>query len=190
MEIFEAYLGKTASEHQSKWKSLQSQGYRFISLSIFGDPIRYTAVLVKRSGDGKDDGDKWEHTTGSLNSLQGQIADYRNKGYAPTIISIAGAANNATYAVVWEKGAFKEGWIVSPFESGSNQDFFAQCKWAQENGYYLVSPTMYGSDTSDVRYAAIWARFSNTQPIRWSYIVTDDENESRRWTAALLSKPI
>ena len=120
-----------------------------------------------------------------LNSLQSQIADYRNKGYAPTIISIAGEANNAIYAVVWEKGAFVEGWIVSPFESGSNQDFFAQCKWAEENGYYLVSVTMYGSDISDVRYAAIWARYSNTQPIRWRYIVTDDENQSKRWTAAV-----
>jgi hypothetical protein len=44
---------------------------------------------------------------------------------------------------------------------------------------------MYGSgDISDVRYAAIWARYSNTQPIRWRYIVTDDENESKRWAAA------
>ena len=176
MEIFEDYLGKTASEHESKWKSLKSQGYRFISLSVFGDPNRFAAVMVKR------DGPEWGHTTGSLNSLQSQIADYRNKGYAPTIISIAGEANNAIYAVVWEKGAFVEGWIVSPFESGSNQDFFAQCKWAEENGYYLVSVTMYGSDISDVRYAAIWARYSNTQPIRWRYIVTDDENQSKRWT--------
>ena len=178
MEIFEDYLGKTASEHDLKWKSLKSQGYRFISLSVYGDPNLYAAVLVKRGGP------DWEHTRGGLNSLQDQIADYRNKGYAPTIISIAGAANNATYAVVWEKGAFAEGWIVSPFESNSNQDFFAQCEWAQTHGYYLVSPTMYGSDISDVRYAAIWARYKDTQRIRWSYIVTDDENESKRWHSA------
>ena len=179
MEIFEDYLGKTASEHESKWKSLKSQGYRFISLSVFGNPNLYAAVLVKR------DGPEWEHTRGSLNSLQGQIADYRNKGYAPTIISIAGAANNATYAVVWEKGAFAEGWIVSPFEPDSNKDFFAQCDWARENGYYLVSPTMYGSEINDVKYAAIWARHSNTQPIRWNFHVSDDEKDSKKWTAAL-----
>ena len=179
MEIFEDYLGKTASEHELKWTSLKSQGYRFISLSVFGDPNRFAAVLVKR------DGPEWKHTTGSLNSLQGQIVDYRNKGYAPTIISIAGAANNATYAVVWEKGAFADGWKVSPFEPGSNQDFFAQCKWAQENGYYLVSATIYGSDISDPRFGAIWARYKDTQPIRWRYIVTDDKNESKRWHSAV-----
>ena len=136
---------------------------------------RYAAVLVKR------DGPEWEHTTGSLNSLKDEIAGYRNKGYAPTIISIAGFGNNATYAVVWEKGAFAEGWMVSPFEPGSNQDFFAQCKWAQENGYYLVSATVYGSDTSNPQYAAIWARYSNTQPIQWFIHVTDDEYQSKRW---------
>ena len=187
VEEFEAYLGKTASEHESKWKSLKSQGYRFISLSVFhhtsyideGDPNRYAAVLVKR------DGPEWEHTTGSSNRLEQEIATYRNKGYAPTIISIAGEANNATYAVVWEKGAFAEGWIVSPFEPGSNQDFVSQCNWAQQHNYYLVSPTIYG-DISDVRYAAIWARYSSTQPIRWKYIVTDDENEYKRWTSAVV----
>jgi hypothetical protein len=146
MEIFEAYLGKIASEHESKWKSLKDQGYRFISLSVYGGKgyftalalpfYRFAAVLVKRKGP------EWKHTTGSLNSLKGEIADNRNKGYAPTIISIAGEGDNAIYAAVWEEGAFAEGWIVSPFEPGSNQDFFAQCKWAQENGYYLVSPTM------------------------------------------------
>ena len=49
--------------------------------------------------------------------------------------------------LVWEKGAFAEGWIAeSDLKSGSDQDFFAQCDWTQENGYYLVSATMYGSD--------------------------------------------
>jgi hypothetical protein len=73
VEIFEDYLGKTASEHESKWKSLKDQGYRFLSLSVFGDPIRYSAVLVKRNGP------KWEHTTGSINSLKDEIAHYRGK---------------------------------------------------------------------------------------------------------------
>ena len=180
VEKFEAYLGETASEHESKWKSLKSQGYRFISLSVFGNPNRYAAVLIKR------DGPEWEHTTGSSSGLKDEIAAYRNKGYAPTIISIAGEANNATYAVIWEKGAFAEGWIVSPFEPGSNQDFVSQCNWAQQHNYYLVSPTIYGSNISDVRYAAIWARYSSTQPIRWKYIVTDDENEYKRWTSAVV----
>jgi CubicO group peptidase (beta-lactamase class C family) len=179
VEEFEAYLGKDASEHQSKWRSLRDRGYRFISLSVFGDPNQYAAVLVKR------DGPQWEHTTGSISSLHNHIAAYRNNGFAPTIISITGEADSATYAIVWEYGAFPEGWIVSPFELDSKQDFFAQCDWARENGYYLVSPTMYGSEINDVKYAAIWARYSNTQPIRWNFHVTDDENESKRWTAAV-----
>ena len=70
MEIFETYLGKNASEHESKWKSLKSQGYRFISLSVYGGKGYFTplalpffvlrTVLVKR------DGPDWEHTTGRL----------------------------------------------------------------------------------------------------------------------------
>jgi hypothetical protein len=89
--------------------------------------------------------------------------------------------------MVWEEETEKsEQWFVSPFEPGTNEDFFAQRNLAEKEGYYLVSPTMYG-DSSDVRYAAIWARYSDTQPIRWFINVTDDEEQFKRWNSAVVT---
>ena len=43
--MFEAYHGVTAATHQTNFNRLSSQGYRMISLSVYGDPgdARYAA---------------------------------------------------------------------------------------------------------------------------------------------------
>jgi hypothetical protein len=49
--MFEAYHGVTGAQHQANFNDLSAQGYRMISLSVYGgsDP-RYAVVWVKRSG--------------------------------------------------------------------------------------------------------------------------------------------
>jgi len=50
--MFQAYHGATAQQHQTNFNNFSAQGYRIISLSVYGDPgdARYAAVWVKRGG--------------------------------------------------------------------------------------------------------------------------------------------
>ena len=50
--MFQAYHGVTAAQHQSNFNNFSGQGYRMISLSVYGDPgdARYAAVWVQRGG--------------------------------------------------------------------------------------------------------------------------------------------
>src|ERR1700740_52111 len=44
--MFQAYHGVSSAEHQAKFNALSQQGYRMISLSVYGDPgsAQYAAV--------------------------------------------------------------------------------------------------------------------------------------------------
>jgi len=50
--MFEAYHGVTSAQHQSNFNHLSAQGFRMISLSVYGHPsdARYAAVWVQREG--------------------------------------------------------------------------------------------------------------------------------------------
>ena len=49
--MFQAYHGVTAAEHQAQFNQLSAEGYRMISLSVYGDPsdALYAAVWVQRA---------------------------------------------------------------------------------------------------------------------------------------------
>ena len=50
--MFEAYQSVSGNQHQLNLNRLSNNGYRMISLSVYGDPSdpRYAAVWVQRSG--------------------------------------------------------------------------------------------------------------------------------------------
>ena len=50
--MFQAYHGVTSTQHQTNFNNLSAQGFRMISLSVYGDPgdARYAAVWVQRAG--------------------------------------------------------------------------------------------------------------------------------------------
>jgi hypothetical protein len=52
--LFQAYHGVTAAQHQTNFNKWSAQGYRMISLSVYGDPgnALYAAVWVQRPGPG------------------------------------------------------------------------------------------------------------------------------------------
>ena len=49
---FQAYHGVSAAQHQANFNKFFAEGYRIISLSVYGDPgnALYAAVWVQRAG--------------------------------------------------------------------------------------------------------------------------------------------
>ncbi|HEV2237616.1 MAG TPA: serine hydrolase [Ktedonobacterales bacterium] len=152
---FEAYHDVTAGQHQSNFNRLHAQGYRIISLSVYGDPgdPRYAAVWVRRGGAA------WEAVHGVNSAGYQQFFDtWTGKGYVPVLISATGSASNAVFAAVFEQG------IVGPYlsrhamtsgpatQSGTIQYNEAV---AESSHMILRSVAIYGTVEAP-RYAAVW----------------------------------
>ncbi len=149
MVTFEAYHGRTARQHQQAFDRLSAQGFRMISLSVYGDPddARYNAVWVQRPG-------------GSFLAFHGvRDADYQARfdqavatGRAPVLVAATGAGSSAVFAAVFESGIggpwmARHGLDIAGVEAANAQ--------AVAGGMSLRSLTTYGSAASP-RYAAVW----------------------------------
>jgi len=78
--MFEAYHDVTGAQHQANFNNLSAQGYRMISLSVYGDPGNplYAAVWVQRSGPA------WEAVHGvDAAGYQAFFDAWTAKGYVP-----------------------------------------------------------------------------------------------------------
>src|SRR5262249_61133364 len=98
--MFQAYHGVTAGQHQANFNKLSAQGYRMISLSVYGDPgdARYAAVWVQRQGAA------WSAVHGvDSNGYQSFFNTWTAKGYVPVIISATGSPTNAIFAAVFDQ---------------------------------------------------------------------------------------
>src|SRR6266478_8064272 len=99
--MFQAYHGVTGAQHQTNFNDLSAQGFRMISLSVYGDPgdARYAAVWVKRSGPA------WVAVHGVDSAgYQSFFNTQTAQGYVPVLVSATGASGNAKFAAVFEKG--------------------------------------------------------------------------------------
>lgn len=97
---FVAYHDQTAASHQDKWNTLPGQGYRPISLSVYGDPAsaKYAAVWVQRTGPA------YAGVHGlSADAYASKVTEMKNAGYLPTIVSATGAGTSLSFAAVFEK---------------------------------------------------------------------------------------
>ena len=92
--MFQAYHGVTAGQHQSNFDHLSAEGYRMISLSVYGDPgdARYAAVWVQRSGPA------WVAVHGvNAAGYQSFFDNQTAHGYVPVLVSAAGTASDAVF---------------------------------------------------------------------------------------------
>jgi len=153
--MFQAYHGVTGAQHQANFNNLSAQGYRMISLSVYGDPgdARYAAVWVQRSGPA------WVAVHGVDSAgYQSFFNNWTAKGFIPIIVSAAGASNNAIFAAIFEQGIqgpwlARHGMTSGPdTNAGTFQNFN---KTARDQKMILRSMAIYGSG-SDQRYAAVW----------------------------------
>jgi CubicO group peptidase (beta-lactamase class C family) len=146
---FQAYHGVTAAQHQANFNKWSAQGYRMISLSVYGDPgnALYAAVWVQRAGP------DWVAIHGvDAADYQGFFTKWANAGYYPVLVSATGAINDAVFASVFEQGN-PGSWFGR--HGMTPADFAAANGSALNNGQMIRSFSIYGA-SSDRRYAAIW----------------------------------
>ena len=98
---FHAYHGVKGDEHQAHLDEWSVQGYRMISLSLYGDPDSplYAAVWVQRFGPA------WEAVHGVDGAGYEAFLDlWIGKGYVPILISATGSFGHTVFAGVLERG--------------------------------------------------------------------------------------
>jgi len=162
--MFEAYHGVNAAQHQSNFNHLSAQGYRMISLSVYGDPsdARYAAVWVQRQGPG------WVAVHGvDAAGYQSFFNTWTAKGFVPVLVSATGQASNALFAAVFEQG-ISGAWLARhgmtsglPSQAGTFQNLNTT---AHDQKLVLRSCAIYGT-SADRRYAAVW--HSNPGFVKW-----------------------
>jgi CubicO group peptidase (beta-lactamase class C family) len=162
--VFDAYHGVTSAQHQASFDKLSAQGFRIISLSVYGDPgdARYAAVWVQRPGPA------WVAIHG-VNSAgyQSFFDNCTARGYAPVLVSATGTSSDAIFAAVFEQGVAGP-WLARhglPSGPDANAGTFQNLnKIARDQKMILRSFAIYGTP-ADRRYAAVWR--ANPSFVKW-----------------------
>lgn len=162
--MFEAYHGASGAQHQTHFNTLSAQGYRMISLSVYGDPgdARYAAVWVRRAGAA------WVAVHGVDSAgYQSFFNNWTAKGYAPVLVSATGTSHNAIFAAVFEQGipgAFVAHHGMTSGPESHTGTFQHLNKVARDQKMMLGSFGIYGT-SSDRRYIAVW--HANPRFVKW-----------------------
>ncbi len=162
--MFQAYHGVNGTQHQANFNTFSAQGYRMISLSVYGDPsdAHYAAVWVKRAGSA------WVAVHGvNSEGYQSFFNNWTAKGYVPVLVTGTGTAANAVFAAVFEQGVPGTWLARHGMTSGpeANVGTFQNLnKSAHSQGMVLRSVAIYGT-SSDRRYMAVW--HANPGYVKW-----------------------
>ena len=95
---FYAWHDRTLAQHLALWNQYDAQGYRFISLSVYGPTASpYYAAVVTPSPNPQH-----HHASVPLSDLQETLDAEAAQGYGPVIIAATGPSDGPLYAVVCE----------------------------------------------------------------------------------------
>lgn len=149
MEPFEAYHARTSQQHQEAFDRLSRQGFRMISLNVYGGAAnpRYNAVWVQRAG---AEYLAFHGVRGV--DYQGRFDQALASGYSPVLVTATGSGNATVFAAFFERG------VPGPWLARHNvtlAEFEAANTMAVQGGMALRSLAIYGT-SSDPRYAAVW----------------------------------
>jgi CubicO group peptidase (beta-lactamase class C family) len=149
------FIDNTAGELTALIRDALADGYRFVSLSIYG-PERaplYATVLIKRPAPVAQR--HWLALTAP--ALEKTLAEQAAEGYGPAIVAATGPAANPLFALVCEpqdplaliRPMLKSGPVSDQATiEGANRQ-------ARRDGRILRCAAAYGG--ADLRFAAIWA---------------------------------
>lgn len=153
-----AYHDATTATHQANIVALTANGYRPITLTIYGtaaDP-RYAAVWVQRAGPAFI-------PFHGVTSAQYQALLVANQAtHAPTIVAACGAGANARFAGVLEQ----TGYAAYARHDQTTAQFDAEIGNARTNGWRIASADVYGT-AADPRYVVAFA--PNPAQVGWGY---------------------
>ena len=186
MPSFEAYHGKNGAHHQKRFTALAPNGWRLISLSVYGGHLapRYSAVWVKEPGP------KYVGVHGlKIGEYQQWFSDRTSEGYAPVLLSATGAGADAVVAAVFEQGV-KKGWVAKHgLQSGSDTDQSSieyWCKKARRDGLVLRAGSIYGTPSQRL-YIAVW----HPQPeAHWNWRTAETASNYQTWFNAFSEVPL
>ena len=162
---FIAYHDRTSADHQSHFDQLFPQGYRMISLSVYGarHDERYAAVWVRRGGP------DWSAVHGVDGAgYQAAFDRAAAAGYKPVLLSAAGPANDPVFAGTFEHTT--QGIPLTRFglRSGDENDPWTIEHWIREarrNNWHPTAIAVYGAG-NDLRFAGIWE--ANQTSVAWT----------------------
>jgi CubicO group peptidase (beta-lactamase class C family) len=148
MAIFRAYHRLSGAEHQQWFDQLSVQGYRMISLCVYGpaSAARYAAVWIQRPGPSY----VGFHNRSAV-EYQTLVDTLTPQGYVPVLLSATGDRNDATFAGVfeqlWESWAGRHG--LTP------QEFDREDALNNNRGLALREMSCYGTAQVPI-IAAVW----------------------------------
>ena len=162
---FVAYHDRTSADHQSHFDQLFPQGYRMISLSVYGarHDERYAAVWVRRGGP------DWSAVHGVDGAgYQAAFDRAAAAGYKPVLLSAAGPENDPVFAGTFEHTT--QGIPLTRFglRSGDENDPWTIEHWIREarrNNWHPTAIAVYGAG-NDLRFAGIWE--ANQTSVAWT----------------------
>jgi CubicO group peptidase (beta-lactamase class C family) len=165
MASIAAWHGETLSGHTKLRDDAAKQGYRYLSLSIYGSissPV-YAAVMIKRPKvvAQRD----WPLLT--ADEFQQVFEDQAQKGYGPVIIAATGSSSNPRFAAVFQP----QGQIPLTrhrLRSGASDDLNTiqgMNRKAKIDRLILRWAACYGG-AADPRFAAIWV--PNPGKVTWN----------------------
>ena len=167
MPEWRAYHGKSSAEHQAEFDDLSGNGFRMISLSVYGDPAnaRYAAVWVRRAGPA------FIAFHGRSRAEYQQLSDQLTAdGFRATILCATGGGPAGEILA----GIFEEGtWDCVALAGASATDIQAQCGELRTAGFAMRWLSVYG-DAANPLYAGVWE--TNTRPVAWTIEIGDDGN--------------
>ncbi len=173
-----AYHGVSGATHQQRFDTLSQQGYRMISISVYGDrsnPL-YAAVWVQRGGPA------WSAVHGlNAAAYQAKFNELVAGGYVLTLVSATGSRADPVFAAVFEKrstGTWQarhslvDGAATTPGTLANVMD------WARANNCMPASLAIYGG-AGDRTYAATW--LPNPGHVTWQAHAMGTADEYQSW---------
>jgi CubicO group peptidase (beta-lactamase class C family) len=94
----EWYIDRPREDHEAAIPVYQQQGYRLISLSVYGSDERYAAVWILQDGPVQEIA-----TSLTLDDFNTWWYNWYNQGYSPKIVSATGSGTSAVFSGVVEK---------------------------------------------------------------------------------------
>jgi CubicO group peptidase (beta-lactamase class C family) len=160
-----AWHGKTLQEHVTLRDAAAKNGYRFLSLSIYGDtgsPI-YAAVMIKRATIVA----QRDFPAMTADQFQSTFNAQAALGYGPVMLAATGSSSSPLFAAVFQPMSpipLTRHLLTSgdPKDTSTIQGMNAQAK---KQGLIPHSIATYG-DPGDPRFAVIW--FPNTAKTFWN----------------------
>jgi CubicO group peptidase (beta-lactamase class C family) len=186
-ETVTAYHGVSGATHQQRFATLSQQGYRMISISVYGarsNPL-YAAVWVKRSGPA------WAGVHGvNATAYQAKVTELAAAGYVPVLLSATGSRSDPVFAAVFEKrpkGTWQARHGLVDGAATTPGTLANVMNWARTNNCIPTSLAVYGG-AGDRTYAGTW--LPNPGHVKWRAHEMGTAGDYQAWFNAYTQVPL